>query len=204
VSGLGLRLGLASKRRRLSPAVTWNPLDKHSAISLSGSNLIATKTTSFGFGSVRATRGRPHTDSAYFEILAGGSNTLSNYRTLGLSTLSMPVATAAGQDANSWSYYEETGGKYTNNVVTAYGAAWTNGDVIGIAMSNGKIWFAKNNVWQASGDPAAGTGEAFSGITGTIYPTASPYANSPAHVVTGRFRTSAFTYSPPSGFSAWG
>lgn len=185
--------------------VTWNPVDTHAEITLSGGNLVATKTAANALRSTRATLGKVHTSQGYFEVLVGGTEVTGNFRLIGISTLTMPNSIGVGQDANGWAYYQETGQKVTNNVVTAYGATWTNGDVIGVAFNNGKVWFAKNNAYQGGGNPAAGTGEAFSGITGTLYPTASPYkgASAPRHVLTGCFSLGDFRYSPPSGFSAW-
>jgi hypothetical protein len=185
------------------PVVTWNPADKHADIGLSGGNMIATKIANDANRSVRATHGKPHTGTGYYEVVLSGGG-ISVFCLVGLSTASMPVAFAPGQDANSWGYYQQTGEKYTNNVLTAYGAGYASGDVISVAFSNGKVWFARNNVYQGSGNPAAGTGEAFSGIAGTIFPTVSIYrALAPAHTATGRFRLLDFTYSPPAGFSAW-
>lgn len=186
-------------------AVTLNPSDKHANIALSSANLIATKTGSdAGPVSVRATRGIAHTDSGYFEVFLGQGQ-ISTFMTIGLSTTSLPVANFCGFDANSWAYYQDTGGKYANNVLTAYGNTWkVNGDVIGVAFKNGKLWFAKNNVWQNSGDPAAGTGEAFNGITGTLYPTLSLYrATAPSHQLGFRPSAASFAYGPPTGFLAW-
>jgi hypothetical protein len=85
---------------------------------------------------------------------------------------------------------------------TAYGASYTTGDVIGIAldMTNGKLWFAKNGTWQASGNPAAGTNACFTGITGTLRAALGAYSSTPT--LTANFGASAFAYSPPSGFNA--
>lgn len=183
------------------PLVFWNPSDKNAEISLSNSNLTATKTTSLSLKSVRANASIAHTASMYFEVLAV-SVTTSTFALVGVGTGSANLASFVGNDANGWGYYEDTGQKYTNNVAAAYGTTWTNGDVLGVAFKNGSVWFAKNNTWQNSGNPAANTGAAFTGITGTIYPMISLYRQlAPAHVMTGRFRVADLAYSPPSGFS---
>lgn len=182
-----------------------NPSDKHADITLSSGNLVATKSANDALRSVRATLSRAHTDNGYFEVYVS-EGTASTFMTVGLSTTSLLVANFCGADTNSWAYYQDTGGKYTNNAVTAYGTTWkTNGDIIGVALMNGKLWFAKNNVWQNSGNPAAGTGEAFSGITGTLYPTLSLYKGgaAPKHQLGIRLHASTQTYSPPSGFGPW-
>ena len=62
--------------------------------------------------------------------------------------------------------YMNDGSKSTNLTDTSYGNSWTTANVIGVAvdLDNLKIYFAKDNVWQDSGDPtsgATGTGAAF-------------------------------------------
>lgn len=193
------------------PTVTWNPSDKDSSITLSGSDLTATKGGTAALKSVRATRGIADTDNGYFEIVVVQDGFNAPFMLVGVATASLSLGSYVGSDTNSWGYYQDTGQKYTNSTGASYGAGWGtggagNGVVIGVAFKNGKLWFAKNGTWQNSGDPAAGTGEAFSGITGTLYPTMSLYRHDfpNQHSVTGRFRTSAFAYAPPSGFSPWG
>lgn len=186
-----------------SPAVTWNPSDKSADLTLSGSNLIATRNTgTYAYRAVRATVGKDYTGNGYFEVVITAMET-GGYIVVGIGTSSATLSNKVGYDANGWGYYGAEGGKkYTSNVATAYGTSFAQGDVIGVAFKNGKVWFAKNNTW--NGAPASDTGEAFSGITGTVFPMASLYdATAPVDAVTGRFKTTAFSYSPPSGFSPW-
>lgn len=203
--GAGMTIGPALFRT----TVTLNPNDKNANISLSSSDLIATKTTNDASVSVRAMRGIPHTDNGYFEVYVttdNGGAMSSTFMAIGISTTSLSTASYPGSDTNSWGYYQDTGQKMTNAVFSAYGNTWkTLGDIIGVAFKNGKVWFAKNNVWQNSGDPTAGTGEAFSGITGTIYPTLSLYKGGalPRHMMGFRANVNQFAYSPPSGFRPW-
>ena len=98
----------------------------------------------------------------------------------------------------------QDGSKRHNGVNTAYGATWTTNDVIGVLLKNGKLYFRKNGTWQGGGDPGAETGEAFSGLTGDLYPAASLYrSTSPPHVLTARFKAADFSGSLPSGAAAW-
>jgi hypothetical protein len=103
---------------------------------------------------------------------------------------------------NSYSYNNYTGEKVNNGTATAYGNSWTSGVVIGCAidMTNGKIWWSKNGTWQASGDPAAGTNAAFTGLTGTFVPAWSFYDASDSY--TPNFGQQPFTYTPPANFLA--
>jgi hypothetical protein len=105
-----------------------------------------------------------------------------------------------GQDSFTYGY-DTSGQKTNNNIYSAYGSSWTSGDVIGIILDadSGKLYFSKNGTVQNSGDPVAGTGFAYSGLTG-------PYRFA-VHVENGgicdlNFGQRAFAYTPPSGFKA--
>lgn len=123
---------------------------------------------------------------------------------VGLSPGSLSVSSNyPGNSSTSWGYLQVNGNKYTNATATAYGANYNGVVVVGVAvdLTAGLIWWSRANVWQASGDPAAGTGAAYSGLTGTLFPTLSQLET--ARVATGKFAAADLTYSPPSGFSAW-
>ena len=85
--------------------------------------------------------------------------------------------------------------------INTYGDTWTTNDVIGVAFDadNGKLFFAKNNTWQESGDPAAGTNAAFTGISGTYVAHAG---GAQGFTATFNFGQRAFAYTPPTGFKA--
>ena len=93
------------------------------------------------------------------------------------------------------------GDKWTNGTEGGYGSSYTTNDVIMIAldMDNGKIYWGENGTWYNSGDPANQTNPAFTGLTGVKYPAISCYRSSSQ--VTFNFGATAFTYTPPSGFS---
>jgi hypothetical protein len=103
----------------------------------------------------------------------------------------------------SFAYRPDNGNKTTNSTGTSYGATFTTTDVIGCALDldNGKIWWSKNGTFIASGDPAAGTNEAYSGLSGTFSP-AWGYINPGAQTLTVNFGQRAFAYTAPSGFKA--
>lgn len=187
-------------------SVTWNPSDKAPEISLSGNDLVATKTSGgdAALKSVRATQARSAADEDgwYFEVeVTSGSS--SQFMQIGLATILMDL-TGSMNNANGWCYYQEDGSKRHNGVNTAFGATWTTGDVIGVFLRDGKLWFSKNGSWQGGGDPDTDANAAFSGLSGNLYPCASLVRTSnPAHVLTARFATADFSYSPPSGGQAW-
>ena len=128
-----------------------------------------------------------------------------------------------GQSSSSWGYYSGDGNYRTNGSATSYGATFTTGDIIGIAMDldNAKLYFSKNGTFQNSGDPtsgATGTG-AISITSGETYffscgdGTASSASTIQANFGNGYFGTTAvssatsdesglgiFEYSVPSGY----
>lgn len=189
-----------------STAVTWNPSDKSSLITLSGSDLVATRTgASDSYATARATQSRDAADAGgyYFEVVVT-SGIPSNFITVGVATSAQALNNYVGNGADGWSYYQETGAKITAGAVSAYGASYTTGDVVGVLLKNGKLYFRKNGAWQNSADVGAETGAAFTGLSGNLFPAVSLHRSfSPAHVVTGRFKASAFSGSIPSGASAW-
>ena len=71
--------------------------------------------------------------------------------------------------------YMNDGQKKTDLTASAYDTSYTNGDVLGCAIdiTNLKVYFAKDNVWQDSGDPtsgASGTGAAFTILAPSLTP----------------------------------
>ena len=126
-----------------------------------------------------------------------------------------------GSTSESWSYLLSSGNKYTNAGATAYGNALAVGDVLGCAvdLDNGKLFFAKNGVWQNSADPVAGTGSAFtlplgddysfafSGVTGgngviNFGQDSSFAGNKTAQGNADDNGIGDFYYSPPAGYLA--
>lgn len=182
---------------------TWNPGDKSASIDLTGGNLIATRNgTADGTTQlVRATSAKS-SGKWYFEVLSN-TPTVSPFILFGLAPSTLSLSSFPGATSDSWAYYQQSGEKWTNNSGAAYGAVWdTDGDIIGLAvdLTAGKVWWAKNGVYQGGGDPAAGTAEAFSGLTGSLFPAAELYRNT--QMLTARFDPAAQTYSAPSGFTA--
>lgn len=180
-------------------SVTWNPSNKSAAITLSGGNLIATHTATSEHDGVTATLGRS-AGKYYFEVRSDSSTTDG---LIGVAGAGFNLDNYLGLGSTEYSYYQTNGQKVNNGSAVAYGAAYTTPAVIGVAvdLDAGKIWFAKDNTWQASGNPAAGTGEAYSGMTGEKFPAITMFTNGSS--MTARFKSSDFTYSPPTGFLPW-
>ena len=119
--------------------------------------------------------------------------------------------------------YSSSGVKTSGGVNTAYGDTFTAGDIIGVAIdkTNNKLYFAKNGVWQNSGDPtsgATGTGSAFNLASDTLYTAACRMRNGgdwKFNFGNGYFGTTAITsegtnasgngkfeYDVPTGYTA--
>jgi hypothetical protein len=184
--------------------VAWNPGDIGANLALSNGDRTVTKTAANAFSGVRVNTSKS-SGKWYFEVRIDAATT-SPFITVGVSNASETLSNFTGSSANGWSYYQQTGEKANNGVTVAFGASYTTADVVGVAvdLDAGKVWFAKNGTWQGSGNPAAGTGEAFSGLSGPQFPAVALHrGDAPAHVVTGRFKAADFTQTMPSGFAAW-
>lgn len=194
-------LGVATTRGASSgPTVFWNPSDKDADITLATDNRQATISGATGWNTVRANTSKA-AGKWYYEV---EMTSLGNaFVLLGVATSSLALNDLVGNAAGSWSYFGVDGTKWTAGGAAAYGATFTTGDVIGVALDlvNGKIFYSKNNTWQASGDPVAGTNPAHSSVSGTLFPAIS--FNTNTYDVLGNFRSSDLTYTPPTGFSAW-
>ena len=188
---------------------TWNTLDwqNTSKIQLSNGNLTTYRTDS-GWYSGRGTFGMT-SGKWYFEC-TGGTNFSAalNYNVGQIGIAKEGITGELGVTAGCYMYYNHSGNKMTGDsggTNAAYGSTWSDGDVIGVAFDadNGKIWWSKNGTWAASGNPAAGSNEAFSGLTdGPYFPAVSQYSSvSPSYLHT-NFGQRPFKYTAPSGFKA--
>ena len=104
-----------------------------------------------------------------------------------------------GYGAYDYGYAVHNGNKYNNSSSSSYGSTLTAGDILQIAVKDGKIWWGKNGTWFSSGDPAAGTNAAYTGITGNYL---FGFSNSAASTVacSWNFGQRPFAYQAPSGF----
>ena len=105
-------------------------------------------------------------------------------------TESIPVATSEYVGKTSGSYgYSATARKYNSASYSSYGATYTTGDVIGVAldMDAGTLTFYKNGTSQ---------GVAYTGLSGTFAPAFSMNQSSQISV---NFGQRPFAYTPPTG-----
>ena len=172
-------------------AVTWNPNDKGSAVTLSNGDLTMSSSSGFTNGNVRATKG-VSSEKWYWEIKPlSGLNFI-----VGIGNINASLITG-DYTGNNTRLYSANGKKYPGGL--AYGAAYTVNDTIGVAldMDAGTLTFYKNGVSQ---------GVAFTDIksaVGTIiYPYQSDGSSTEVYSVTANFGATAFAYAIPSGYLA--
>jgi len=202
---------------------TLNPLNKGTVITTSEGNLAYTQSASWSgiTGTLGMTSGK-----WYFELRRGDSNgTGTGSCLVGVAVLDYVVSTEPADGvANAWRYRDDGTKRYDEGTGQSYGATWTEGDIIGVAvdMENSAIYFAKNNTWQDSGDPTSGataTGAAYTSLTGTVVPVTGFYdADGNTNINFGQDSSFAgtetaqgnqdgnsigdFYYEPPSGYLA--
>jgi len=150
----------------------------------------------------------------YFEVLIGDT-TNSHFSHIGVANsddqlftgLLNTIANSGNvpwDGAYGWGFDGYNGNKEHNNSQASYGSQVSLGDIIGVAvdMDNGKIWFAENNTFLNSGDPAAGSNAAYTNVAGTILPVVSTQDGATAFVTMNFGQDSTFAGGDTSGASA--
>ncbi|MFC1734210.1 SPRY domain-containing protein, partial [candidate division KSB1 bacterium] len=130
-------------------------------------------------------------------------------RTAGVVTSDKLIQDASvryvGDSTDGWGVHWDTTqfATYTNATNTNQSGTLSIGDTMQCAvdMDAGKIWFGHNNTWLNGGDPAAGTSEDYSGLTGTVVPAATLHS-SDAPRYQYNFADADLVYTPPTGFSS--
>lgn len=178
---------------------TWNPLQK-GTVTLSNGSLDARVTTNQQ--AVTATMSYS-TGKFYWEVTANTSND----QLVGIVGEDVSHANrtyAPFTFSPSVFFYGVNGNLYENGISSAWDSAITATDVIGVAVDfdAGKIWFAKNNSWLQSGDPANDTNPAATFTVGTWTPAWSAGGASGDRTGAADFGQLGFTYTPPTGFVA--
>lgn len=192
--------GVGGGREPVQPV--FNGADKDSDVTLTNSDLTMSMpgSTTGGVRTTAAVAG----GKAYWEVQ---QDNVGSATRIGIANGSYVVSGAPGHDANSWSV--DGDGNVRNNSSTAIRdigvmPAATGGILMfALDMDAGKLWIgdADANTWYESGDPAAGTGEQFSGITGPIYVCAGRSSGGSTRGATLPVLAS-YLRSPPAGFTA--
>lgn len=199
-------------------ATTWNPSDKSSGCTLSGSNLIATCNSGSDNQGVRGTVGYSsgqwyvEFNTMYFASVGGpggvGIANLSDSLTEGTS--GAYLNTDAASLTLGKTIQVGTAAKGSSGIVNDL----TGSNVVGVAvdMTAGLVWFTTDGThWNNGGtaNPATGTG-GYGLTSGTPMGTAYPkvwlrwgLSGSPYDHVTINGGTAGFTFTPPTGFTQW-
>jgi len=193
---------------------TFNSLVGNLADTYSEGNLKIATTLSNGAFSYNAASIGFSSGKWYFEFLWNATS--SAYGVFGIVADTVNPNTQYVGQGDSYSYRSDNGTKVTGGTTASYGASFTTGDIIGIAvdMDGGTLTFYKNGSTQ---------GQAFTGISGTYFPACSDLDNNGGRNSTFTFNagqdstfsgvTTAggnaddngigdFKYAPPSGFLA--
>ena len=103
------------------------------------------------FSTIASNSGKFYAEVKWLAV--NGSYPVNQY--IGIVNIDAPVI-------KNWStlgyFYRGDGTQFIVNSGSSFGATYTTGDIIGIAMDldNSKLYFSKNGVWQNSGDPTSG------------------------------------------------
>jgi len=154
---------------------TFNALEKHSATALSEGNLVSTSANANDWECTGSTM---HVSSGkwYCEVLMTGAT----------GTLDLIIGVARSQSfkflagttfytpSSNFGYYASVGDVYSGGSLTGdFNVTYGVGDIIGIAidMDNLAVYFAKNNTYINSGNPASGSSK--TGLSGALLAGAS-------------------------------
>ena len=177
-------------------AITFNPIDKSANVTLSNGNLTAS-VGEVAWSSIRATAAKS-SEKWYWEFTTGAFTDA----VLGIAQSGMLLSNYVGLDSNGYGLWDN-GQTYYNSLSIASPPYYT-GDIISVALDldNAKIWWAINGTWiDSEANPATGVNPRYSGIAeGDWYPAGSLSYTS---AVTVNFGATAFSYTIPSGFSAY-
>jgi len=172
---------------------TWDPNNKGTNVTLSGGNLVASSSIgsqSFCSSDIGVISGKWYWE---YTITASGGNESMH----GVADATAVLTNSPGQDVHGYGYYASNGNSFHNATLTAYGATYAVGDVIGVALDvdNNQVTFYKNGVSQGV--------ITMSGMTAPYF-AASGNGSGAANTVTvtANFGASAFAGSVPGGYNA--
>jgi hypothetical protein len=162
-----------------------NPLNLPKGGTLSNGNLLWTAPSAEGqcVATMYVSSGK-----FYWEMLLNTSGAGCAFGIASITTDINNVNLTAG----SYVYYTN-GNKYNGGSGSAYGATFTNGDIIGVALDldAGTLVFYKNNTSQ---------GTAFTGLSGTFTALIYDGTSGSSPTFNANFGQQPFVYTPPSGF----
>lgn len=181
---------------------TWSPTDKSSVVTLSNANMTATFPNDGNTKGIRATTGKS-AGKWYWELNVNSLGSDSSNTLVGFKLASQNlIINSAG--TVSWAPSQQVR-ENTTQVNGDASSDWAAGNVLMLAMDVDalKVWVGVNGTWAFSGNPAAGTNQAANlPSAGTWHPWALLNDFVAGCAFTINCGATAFTYTPPSGFSA--
>jgi hypothetical protein len=187
-----------------SASAYWNPADAAAVYTFANNNLTFTRGgTDWTYpDGLRATPSHA-TGKYYWEIhvdALGVTNTGWQYLGAANAAWDFSTTDTLGRDGNSWAFQDNI---FFFPGATGWGTPWAVGDIIQIAydIDNQKVWIGQNGTW-VSGAPISTAGTPVGPITGAMMPAFQ--GSQHGITLTANFGATPFTYSIPSGFSAWG
>ena len=189
---------------------TWNTTDATAQGYALTSTDTAIARTGSGWSMCRATGGKT-TGKWYFELVCEAAPSGSNPMMVGLANAGASNGTYLGNSNHGIGFWTIVGQFPSSAFSGGSGASipdelYATNSIMQVCVDfdAGRVWVGKNNTWQGSGNPAAGTNPAttFSvGTTGAIFPAVAAADNTMGRWrIQGGFTT---THTPPSGFSGW-
>ena len=138
---------------------TLNGLDSFlNASTFSNGNTTVAQNGSSNYAPVLSSMGM--TSGKWYWEVKPTSGSGGAYHFIGISSTQTTDTTdqELGHFPNDWAYYALSGDIRNNNANTSYGDTYTVDDIIGVALdiTNNKLYFSKNGVWQNSGVPTSG------------------------------------------------
>ena len=187
---------------------TLNSIDNDNML-LSDGNLTS-KSAANAQNAVSATFSIPESGTSYFEFTCDDDPSTANAVLIGViegpNTAQNSYTTDGPTLDFLWLVSTYNGLKSNGSGQETYGSGFSTGQVgmCAINRSSNKIWWgnATTNTWFASGDPAAGSNEAFSNLPATGNLTPIMGNSSTPQQVTFNFGQSGFLRTPPTGFNA--
>ena len=171
---------------------TWNPLKSDSSTSTYQDGNLQVTFPSGAAGGIATATMAVSSGKFYWEITVGGTDGNTQPK-IGVISPTVNTQTSASVDIGDYGYaYGRNGNKSILGTVTAYGASFTTGDVIGFAldMDAGTLVCYKNNSSQ---------GTLVTGLSGLLQPGITAYNG---YIQTANFGQRPFAYTAPSGFKA--
>ena len=181
-----------------APIMAWDEDRKNATITIDPDGLSVSGTTSYD--GVHSLAGADKSaGSWYFECLITEAVVAGMY--CGIAKDAQSTISANPQlDANGWMFNLSNGNKTLTSEV-GFLSACSVGDIVmfGYNADSDKLWIGKNGVFD--GDPVAGTGEAFSSVSGTLHPFAIVGSTGKIKLL---LDANSHVYPAPEGFGAWG